>query len=515
MESKMINRRFLALLLAATTALSAAGCSSSDSSAASDPGSAEAASSSESAADSVTETESDSEADAIDNTPLNVPEIEMPDTTALKADYEASAAEREELFKKLASANDNPIVNITIAEGDKIDSKDEYTAAVIDVFNCDDQYRLSAAGGVKVRGNSTADQGDIKPYRIKFEEKHNMLGLHDGEEYRSWVLLRSYWNFVPDYMAFSLAKEIFQGEYYSSDFTYVNVYVNGKFRDVYLLCEQNQAQRTDLNTPKADDNSPETGYFVEMDNYPGEDHPFFTLDYSSEQVEDFKGQKRLPASAEYSVKSDINTQGQLDHIEKYFKGVWEIVYQGIEKNTPMMFDENYNVVSAEGTYSTVQEAVEAVLDTKSAANMLILEELVHNYDVGEGSFYFAVDFSPESSYKKLTMLAPWDFNWAYEGNGSRGWYASAWQPEVGSQDRSNPWFVMLMKADWFVETVKERWTSFGGAEKLTEVTAAVSKRAEEMKHDIGEESWRADSGQDIVKFVNQRVKFLEKEWFGE
>ena len=41
------------------------------------------------------------------------------------------------------------------------------------------------------------------------------------------------------------------------------------------------------------------------------------------------------------------------------------------------------------------------------------------------------------------------------------------------------------------------------------------KNYKEMKHDIGEESWRADSGQDIVKFVNQRIKFLEKEWFGE
>lgn len=509
MRFESIKKRSFALMLAAAMTVSVVGCAGADSSSVTDS-SAETTASVES--ETETESTTESEPEPTDNTPLNVPELEMPDTTTVKAEYEAAAAERDELFTKLSAEKDNPIVYITTAEGDKIKSKDEYTAAVVDVFNCDEQYRLSAAGGVKIRGNSSADQGNIKPYRIKFEEKQNMLGLHGGEKYRSWVLLRSYWNLVPDYMALSLAREIFMGEYYSSDFTYVNVYVNGKFKDVYLLLEQNQAQRTELNTPKPDETSPLTGYFIEMDNYPGEDHPFFTIDYSSEKIEDIKGKSRVPASAEYSIKSDIYTQGQLDHINKYMTGVWQIVYQGIENGTPMMFDEKYNVVPAEGTYSTVQEAIEAVLDTKSAANMLILEELVHNYDVGEGSFYFAVDFSPESSYKKLTMLAPWDFNWGYEGNGNKGWYASTWQPEVGSQDRSNPWFVLLMKADWFQQTVKERWAEFGGADKLKEVTAAVSKRAEEMKNDLGEEPWRADSGQDIVKFVEQRIGYLDKEW---
>ena len=145
-----------------------------------------------------------------------------------------------------------PIVSIITLDNKEILSKEEYVTSVVDVFNCEEEYSFSASGGVKVRGNSTAD-GDEKPYRIKFDSKQNMLGLHNGAEYKSWVLLRSQWNLAMDYTGFNLAKAIFQGEYYSSDCKYVDVYVNGRFKGIYLLCEQNQAAdgRVDIYEPDA------------------------------------------------------------------------------------------------------------------------------------------------------------------------------------------------------------------------------------------------------------------------
>lgn len=162
-----------------------------------------------------------------------------------------------------------PAINITTLNEEEIISKDKYVNSIIDVFNCDEKYVLSAEGKVKVRRNSTDDYSDEKPYRIKFEQKHNMLGLHDGKKYKSWVLLRSYWNLAPDYMAFSLADAIFDGKYYSSDCTYVNLYINGKYTGIYLLCEQNQAAdgRVDVYEPSEDEAQTEIGYLVELDNY--------------------------------------------------------------------------------------------------------------------------------------------------------------------------------------------------------------------------------------------------------
>ena len=113
----------------------------------------------------------------LDPTPISRTENVMPALDAVKEQYAEKESETASLIEELSKQKEKPCINITTENGDKIKSKDTYTASVIDVFNCDEAYRLSAAGGVKVRGNSSADQGDEKPYRIKFEQKQNMLGL--------------------------------------------------------------------------------------------------------------------------------------------------------------------------------------------------------------------------------------------------------------------------------------------------------------------------------------------------
>ncbi|MBQ8842215.1 MAG: CotH kinase family protein [Ruminiclostridium sp.] len=449
---------------------------------------------------------------------LVMPEAEI-DTTNEdgKKMYQQYMDQKEKYIKryeKLCTEMTLPIVSIITLDNKEILSKEEYVTSVVDVFNCEEEYSFSASGGVKVRGNSTAD-GDEKPYRIKFDSKQNMLGLHNGAEYKSWVLLRSQWNLAMDYTGFNLAKAIFQGEYYSSDCKYVDVYVNGRFKGIYLLCEQNQAAdgRVDIYEPDATEKYTDIGYLVEIDNYANEwEDPFFTVDYLGAEITDISGRTEAFVPADYSIKSDINGKPQAQFIEKYIKGVFEILYEGAEKNNPMMFDSDYNVVSAKGTYNTAREAVEAVIDLESLANVLILDELVHDYDVGEGSFYMTVDFSSGSKYKKLTFLAPWDFNWAYDGTPNRRYFACTFQPLAGDIDRSNPWYITAMKAEWFMDVVKEKWAYLYENNVITDVTKQIRKDVELLRNDLGDENWKVDNSKYIMDFVDGRVKWLTKQW---
>ena len=92
--------------------------------------------------------------------------------------------------------------------------------------------------------------------------------------------------------------------------------------------------------------------------------------------------------------------------------------------------------------------------------MYILYEIVHDYDCGEGSFFMCVDFSENSTCPKLKFTSPWDFNWAYNDS-TEVYHAAAFtaQSFVNQYgDRSNPWFIVLMKQDWFQNRVKEKWT---------------------------------------------------------
>ena len=430
------------------------------------------------------------------------------DYSTVQEQYEGKTADLEKLYKQLSKEKTIPIVHITTENEKKVTSKEYYVPAVVDVINCPEEFKLSAVGGVKVRGNSTANDEE-KPYRIKFDKKQNMMGLHNGEKFKSWVLLRAFWNICPDYTAFNLAKVLFEGKYYSSDATYVTVYMNGKYRGMYLLCEQNQAGkgRVDVYEPDEDEYQTDIGYFVEMDNYAGDD-PYFSLDYNTE-VTDFLGEKRYVPRDDFSVKSDINTQEQLDFIKKYFKGAYKILHESVDNNNPMMFDKNYNVVSAKGKY-TPQQAVEAVFDCESVINMLLLEELCHDNDVGAGSFYYAVDFSKDSKYPKLTFTAPWDFNWAYEGSTS-GYYAGTWQ-EIKNDgwDRSNIWLIEFMNADWFRKMAADKWQRISASGEITKTLTGIKKTIAGLRHDLGDaESWRVDSGNGVVDYVKGRAKWLD------
>ena len=420
------------------------------------------------------------------------------------------------LINEISQKRDYPVIHILTYNGEKISSKEVYNDTVIDVFNCDEKFRLTAESGVKVRGNSSA-KDTVLPYRIKFKEKQNMLGLHDGKKYKSWVLLKSNWNLIPDFMALSLAEEIFDGKYYSSDCAYVNLYINGEFAGIYLLCEHTQAadDRVDIYEPKEDEKHTDIGYLIELDNYVGEDpnEPCFYLDYNKMKYTDILGETRIVEEDGYTIKSDTFSEEQRKFIEKYYNGVFKICYEGIENNKPLMFDKDYNVVDAKGKYNTAQQAIEAVVDTDSLANMLILEELVHNYDVGAGSFFMAVDFSEKSKYERLTFLAPWDFNWSYEGNSSGAYYASTFQKPVHDMvERSNIWLIMFMKADWFQDIVKDKWAGLQEDDSLMNVVYEVCDVAESLENDLGDEDWRINSAGDIAEFVAGRIEWLDTVW---
>ncbi len=445
---------------------------------------------------------------------LVIPELPMPDFTLVNEQYEAEKNEIKEAEEGLASFlnQTQPCIHITTESKTEVLSKDEYVASVIDVYNCDEDYELSANAGVKVRGNSSAILDGELPYRIKFEHKQGMLGLHDGRAYKSWVLLKTYWHLAPEYTAFSLAKTIFEGKYYSTDFCFVHLYINDEYMGMYLLCEQNQAAkgRVEVAQAKEDDLQTNIGYFLEMDNRPDEEHPFFVFDYLDTEITDIKGVSSKTWMNSYSVKSDINTVEQLDYIEKYLEGCFKILYEAVENNAPMMFDEELNVVPADGTYKSAEEAVRAVIDVESMANMVILEELVHDLDVGNGSFFLAVDFSENSLYEKLTFTAPWDFNWTYIGDPDVEYEAVTYQLIRGDLRRSNLWYIVAFKADWFKEIVKEKWRHL--KPDIENTITRVEKECEALRGDLGGFTSKLDEAKDIFEFVKGRIKWLDGQW---
>lgn len=461
------------------------------------------------------------------------PVVTLPATTkqvinSEPATYEslsADKAEKESFKKKVRSESKIPVISVTTAPDDMIASREKYTSCVVDVFNCDEKLEINeASAGIKVRGNSSAYYGDVSqilankvPYRIKFDKKTNMLGLNNGAECKSWVLLKSEWDLIRNDIAFRFGRTIMGDSNFCSDGQLVHLYVNEEFQGVYELCEQCQINpnRVDISEPAEGYTDTDIGYYLELDNYAtsDEDNHYISMDYENATVTDINGETRQFVPAEYSIKNDLYSQNQIDFIDKYLNNLFKIVYEACENGKYYKFDEKYDLVDSDVT--TAEEAVSNVMDIDSVRDMYILYEIVHDYDCGEGSFYMCVDLSKDSKCPKLKFTSPWDFNWAYNDSTEK-YYAGAFTDKnfvAKKDDRSNPWFIILCKQDWFMATVKEKWTEMSQEKLLQGCIKTEREYLKEYDADLRKgEEWGPDSAEDLFNWIENRIYWLNSQW---
>jgi len=376
--------------------------------------------------------------------------------------------------EKMIEESTLPVINIsTRNNSEPILSRDIYTEAVIDIINVEDNYKINEKPTrIKLRGNSSSYNGNIEkmkghllPYKIKFDKKINMLGLHNGEKFKDWVFLKPVWNIISNDFAFKVGRIIFENtEIFVTDVKFFNLYINDEFQGIYLLCEHNQVNEKKVNVmvPEKNYTSTDIGYYFEINNYYKRETRYFQLNYENATVTDIIGETRKFIEAEYTMKSDIYSQEQFDFIGNYTQNVFKIIYLAIEKNEYKTFDENYNLVNS--TFTNSQDTISAVLDIESAVDMYLLYETVHDNDCGDGSFYFAIDFSKNSKIKKLQMTSPWDFDWGYNyfGESPDRYLTGVFNDKSfveAKGDRTNPWFVLLIKEQWFHQLVSNKWAS--------------------------------------------------------
>ncbi len=437
-------------------------------------------------------------------------------------------AERKAYYEKISEKHSFPIIHVSTENEKEILSLENYVNCLVEVFNCDEYYVMDAvSGGIRVRGNASAFYGDVDkirkngaPYRIKFTNRQNLLGLNDDALCKSWVLLRTYDTAVNDYLALKLAASINEGDYYVSDCAYVQLYINEEYAGVYVLCEQNQVndERVDVYEPEEGYTGTDIGYLVELDNYAPSEDWWFYLNFNKEEITDVYGTKRVPRKYHYSIKSDIYDESQKTFIERYFEIAWEIAMRAIRDGEYYKAGEDkQSIVLAQDEFSSAKECIEQVWDIQSVVDMYITQELTNNQDVGGGSFYFAIDFSEGAKLDKMTCVAPWDFDWAYAdyySDADGGLYAAKFKDNEFVDrfgDRSNPWLILFYSADWFQDMVKDTWQERVSdiADTTAEVRATIENNTSDLNYDGTKRTGRAKS---ILSWVESRIEYLSEIW---
>ena len=212
-------------------------------------------------------------------------------------------------------------INIVTADGQDItgdEDNQEYKTAKFTVTNGRDGENFeSVPGKVRVRGNNTAGY-DKKSFRLKFDSKINLFGLNNGAKCKNWVLLASYKDvsFLRDAVTFEFAKQsLAENGYYSSDYCFAEVSINGKYNGLYLVAEQQQVNpnRVDVYEPVEGYTGTDIGYLVEYDGnaYKEPVGVKFSVSYSSFPLvcEDGKqmvaSQYPFVRDVMYTVKNDM------------------------------------------------------------------------------------------------------------------------------------------------------------------------------------------------------------------
>ena len=258
---------------------------------------------------------------------------------------EYKSAEVPQIYIQTADGNGNRL--------EKSTGYVEATVAVIDV----DGNVLSGDASIKVRGNTTAG-APKKPFNIKFKSKQDVLGMGKAKK---WCLLANC--FDPTLMrnATALSMAQYMGLPYTSEYRFVELWLDGKFKGCYLLTEAVEAGKTRVD--------------IDTDN--GE----FILEYEKQRVE-----------------SDVTYLIDSNGLRFAFKDPDEPTSEQFD-NVKNVMDKITSAV-ASGDYSKVEE----VIDAGSFAKFLVFNDFICTYDFDFSSVYFF--------YKdgKLYAGPAWDYD---------------------------------------------------------------------------------------------------------
>ena len=434
-----------------------------------------------------------------------------------------------------------PNVRINTTSGEEPNRKEKvvYTEMKATVDNCDSKYAMSnISGGIRIRGNSTKQASVNKlAWRLKFDDKINMLGLHGGKKYKSWVVLAD--NFDYSYFrnmtAFNFGNSLFNyTNNYCSDYQHVNFYMNGEYRGIYLLAEQQQSNDGRFSIEESESyEGTDVGYLVEIDGLviQGKSDGDYTFKTSgSSKVNNVTIQQKG-----YVVKTDIFGDQQGPFIEKYVKNLQKVFISVCNKEGLKVLNSNGDIVDS--PFDTQYETLNSIFDLDSFFRMYVVQEFMKNFDCGWGSFYLFIDFSKDSKHPRFTSGGPWDFDLGLGNKKSEG-HPNPTGDFIASQSTGtsgfsmgtefNPWLYLLSQTDFFAELFERYYHAFANSGIYEQAMHDINYETSAFATDFANEyaKWSGDSGRtsmgthteykkhqdavdDLTDWLSQRKTYLD------
>ncbi|MBO4451430.1 MAG: CotH kinase family protein [Bacteroidaceae bacterium] len=336
----------------------------------------------------------------------------------------------DEVSEDLQSHNKYQVYTLSVTTKDfvGVNSREEYVDCVVSLDGKDGYNWYSGSGSIRGRGNSTWSIYPKKPYRIKLNDKHKMLGLAKA---KSWVLLANYRDLTSMMNTYVFEVARWMGMPYVNHTRFVELFVDGEYEGLYQLTEQVQQGKNRV------DVSENEGILLSMDK---DDGP----ELSPESTDNFWSTVyNMPMCVKYPDDVDEQTKDSIR----------------------MVFAELENAIKA-----VDYEMLDSLMDMKSFMTMAMIQELVENVEIcAPRSIFMYKDGNGKWAMGPFwDWDAGFDFDWGtfYDGNIFR--YFGDYHELVLGTDPANRkgmygatprFFTDMFKSDSYTREYKELWNS--------------------------------------------------------
>lgn len=322
-----------------------------------------------------------------------------------------------------------------------------------------------SADAVSGRGQSSWLDETKKPYNITLQEEVDLLGMGSAEK---WCLLANAKDasHLRNKAVFELADAA--GIPYSSDSQWVDLYLNGEYAGLYLLCERIEVhpERVAIS---------EEGSFLVTKDYPDRLDTYFTTnDNASLGI----------------LYSDFST----NTLQSY----WQAAENAI--------------LAEDGMDPVTGKSWQELIDPESWVKKFLLEETFGNIDAPVLSQYFYLDGEQESS--RICASPPWDYEVAmtrpanaihvYRNN----IYGSYWN------------WALYQKPEFYDLLMQEYASVFRpllldlAENGLSQYASQIAEAADMNRCRWGVTGFE-DSVSSVKDYILQRVAFLDTVWLEE
>ena len=277
---------------------------------------------------------------------------------------------------------------------------------------------------IRGRGNSIWTEVDKKSYRLKFDEKHKILGMHSS---RHWALQAQalYWmGEMNDALPFEIGRRM--GMSWNPHMEPVEVVLNREYIGLYFLTENVRVAKHRVNVEEQEDYETDAeritgGWLLEIDNYPetstismveGNGEPFWITSHSPELL----------------------SHGQRGYISTIFRIVDRAIY---DKDKESRLWEDF-------------------VDIDSLAIYYIVQEVMDNPEAFSGSCYIHKQRGEDT---KLIFGPLWDFGSSYYRWSRTYAFNEFIYENIPSYCRSR-WISEIVKFPHFQERVRYHWKRF-------------------------------------------------------